>query len=194
MRNNAAFMSLSLLILSAACSRTPSEKPAPPAVPPLELTAAAPRAESQQRVESALPAGARVPQARMPTAKLTFPDGGSITVQVADTPEAREKGLMFRRALAPDYGMLFIFPEEQMLQFWMKNTLVSLDMIWLDGERRITGVHPDVPASREDTPEAALARRTGTGKFVLELPAGQAARRGLKPGARLEFSWNEASQ
>ncbi|MEK9143978.1 MAG: DUF192 domain-containing protein, partial [Elusimicrobiota bacterium] len=69
-----------------------------------------------------------------------------------------------------------------------------LDMIWLDRERRVTGVHPEVPASREDTAEAELARRTGTGKFVLELAAGEAARRGLKPGARLEFSWRDAPQ
>ena len=138
------------------------------------------------------PPGARQEPAGLPTTKLAFPDGASITVEVADTPEAREKGLMFRRALSRDEGMLFVFPEEQMLQFWMKNTLVSLDMIWLDRERRVTGVHPEVPASREDTAEAELARRTGTGKFVLELAAGEAAQRGLKPGARLEFSWKDA--
>ena len=160
---------LSFLIVSAACSRAPSQKPASGPEP-----AAAP------------------PQAALPVTRLAFPDGASITVEVADTPEAREKGLMFRRAIPQEYGMLFVFPEEQMLQFWMKNTLVSLDMIWLDGERRVTGVHPDVPASREDAPEAELARRTGTGKFVLELAAGEAARRGLKPGARLEFSWKDA--
>ncbi|MEK7743369.1 MAG: DUF192 domain-containing protein, partial [Elusimicrobiota bacterium] len=149
MNKNAALLSLALFVVCAACSRTPTEKPAPPAVPPSQPTAA--------------------PQAGLPTAKLTFPDGTGITVEVADTPEAREKGLMFRRTLSRDQGMLFVFPEEQMLQFWMKNTLVSLDMIWLDRERRVTGVHPEVPASREDAPEAELARRTGTGKFVLEL-------------------------
>ncbi len=170
---------LALLIVSTGCSRTSTENPAPPAAPPSGPAAAPPRA---------------APQAALPTTKLAFPDGAGITVEVADTPEAREKGLMFRRSLPPDYGMLFVFPEEQMLQFWMKNTLVSLDMLWLDGGRRVTVVHPDVPASREDTPEAALARRIGTGKFVLELPAGEAARRGLRPGARLEFSWKDASR
>ena len=157
---------LSFLIVSAACSRAPSQKPASGPEP-----AAAP------------------PQAALPVTRLAFPDGASITVEVADTPGAG-KSLMFRRAI-PRIRDALRLPRTD-ASFWMKNTLVSLDMIWLDGERRVTGVHPDVPASREDAPEAELARRTGTGKFVLELAAGEAARRGLKPGARLEFSWKDA--
>lgn len=185
-----AFFPIVFAVLMAACS-----KPEPDAPAALRVPAAASEGLAVKAGGAPAPkAAAERAQEGLPTTTLTFPGGAAITVDVADTPRTREKGLMFRRDLAPDCGMLFVFSEEQMLQFWMKDTLVSLDMVWLDGERRVTGVHPDVPASREDTPEDAVARRTGTGKFVLELPAGQAARRGLKPGARLRFSWREVSQ
>ena len=126
--------------------------------------------------------------AALPTAPLTFPDGKTITVEVAATPRDRERGLMDRVKLARDYGMLFVFPTEQPLQFWMKNTWVSLDMVFIDKALRITEVHRNVPRSFPDTPEEKLARRGGLGQYVLEVPAGAAKRRGLKKGQRLKFS------
>jgi len=123
----------------------------------------------------------------LPTRRLAFPDGGAISVEVADTPEARERGLMFRTELPPEYGMLFVFAEEQVLQFWMKNTLVSLDMVFIDRSKRVTLVHENVPASARETPEDLVARRSGRGMYVLELPAGAAGRRRLKPGDVMVF-------
>lgn len=119
--------------------------------------------------------------------RLKFPDGESIIVEVASTPAQRQQGLMYRTSLAPDYGMLFVFPAEQVLPFWMRNTYVDLDMVFLDSGKRITVVHHDVPRSREDAADSEVARRTGHGRYVLELPAGQAKRRGLKRGQSLEF-------
>ncbi|MBI4425919.1 MAG: DUF192 domain-containing protein [Elusimicrobia bacterium] len=128
------------------------------------------------------------PQQGLPKLPLTFPNGKTIQVDLAATPAAREIGLMHRRALPRDYGMLFAFPGEQELQFWMKNTLVDLDMVFLDKEGAITALHPRVPRSRVDAPEETLARRSGRGQYVLELPAGAAGRHKLRVGQRLRFA------
>ena len=120
-------------------------------------------------------------------AKLTFPNGKAIMVDVADTPHTREIGLMCRTKLPKDYGMLFVFPNEMGLGFWMKNTLVSLDLLWLGADKRITNIAPKLKASKLDTPEDKIARAGGRGQYVLELPAGDAARRKLKVGDKLEF-------
>lgn len=120
-------------------------------------------------------------------AKLTFPGGKTITVDVADTPHTREIGLMCRTKLPKDYGMLFVFPNEMGLGFWMKNTLVSLDLLWLGADKRIANIAPKLKASKLDTPEDKIARAGGRGQYVLELPAGDIARRRLKVGDRLEF-------
>jgi hypothetical protein len=80
---------------------------------------------------SAAPAPAAAPAACIPQkitkkAALTFPDGKTIRANVVDTPASREKGMMCLTKLKSDYGMLFVFPQEMDLNFWMKNTLVSL--------------------------------------------------------------------
>jgi len=117
--------------------------------------------------------------------KVFFPDGTSISAELAVTDEERARGLMFREKVLPDQGMLFVFEEEGLHPFWMKNTLVPLDIIWLGKDRRIVHVAADVPPCRADPcptygPDLPAA-------FVLELRAGGAAERGLKIGDRLEF-------
>ncbi|OGR60541.1 MAG: hypothetical protein A2X36_09965 [Elusimicrobia bacterium GWA2_69_24] len=147
-----------LLALAAAACRAPAPEPQPATPPPLTQV------------------------------KILLPDGKEIAAEVADTPEARERGLMFRTAMAPDTGMLFVFDKEEGLQFWMKNTLIDLDMVWLDAQKKITVVHADVPRSRLDTPEERLARRAGLGLYVLELAAGEARRHNLQKGQVLHFA------
>lgn len=127
-------------------------------------------------------------QQGLPKTRLTFPDGHSIRVDLAVTPFQREIGLMNRTKLPRNYGMLFAFPSEQRLEFWMKNTFVDLDMLFIDAEGRVTALHPRVPRSWPDTPEDKLERRAGFGKYVLELPAGAAERRKVKVGERLRFA------
>lgn len=135
-------------------------------------------------------AGAAPPAApkKTGTAALTFPDGKSIAVELAVTPGERERGLMFRRSLPPDYGMLFVFPREQRLSFWMKNTFVDLDILFIGSDKRITALHHDVPRTEEGASDAQVAVRGGVGRYVLELPAGTARRLGLSRGDRLSFS------
>jgi len=118
---------------------------------------------------------------------LTLPDGAVFGVELAATPTEREYGLMFRESLPSNYGMLFVFPERRFLTFWMKNTLVDLDMIFLDEARRITVVYSRVPKSSRTAADSDLARRSGVGRYVLELPGGTAERHGLAPGQTLSF-------
>lgn len=127
------------------------------------------------------------PQVVEKKARLAFPGGGAITVDVADTPSTREIGLMCRKSLPKDYGMLFVFPMEMGLGFWMKNTLVPLDLLWIGADKRVAHIAPRLKASRLDTPEHKIARAGGRGQYVLELPAGDAKRRKLKVGDRLDF-------
>ena len=118
---------------------------------------------------------------------LTFPSGAVYTADVVDTPSTREKGLMCVRKLPKKYGMLFAFPMEMELGFWMKNTLVPLDIVWIGADKRVTAI-ATLPASRVDTPESEVGRAGGRGKYVLELAAGECKRLKLKLGDAVSFS------
>lgn len=120
--------------------------------------------------------------------QLEFPDGKSIFVDVVDTPVEREQGLMFRKDLPADYGMLFVFPREDKMVFWMKNTLVSLDIDFIGADKKITVLHENVKESTVDTPDQDVVRVGGLAGYVLELPAGASARHRLKAGDPLKFS------
>ena len=121
------------------------------------------------------------------TTRVVLPGGKVLIVEAAKTPREREQGLMYRKEMPKDTGMLFFFERQRRLGFWMKNTFVDLDMVFIDAEKTITGIHADVPKSEEDTPEHLIATRGGYGKFVLELPAGAAKRYGLEVGQTLKF-------
>jgi uncharacterized membrane protein (UPF0127 family) len=132
-------------------------------------------------------APACVPQKLEKKVPLKFPKGKPITVDVADTPSTRETGLMCVTKMPKDYGMLFVFPNEMGLGFWMKNTLVSLDILWIGADKRVNNIAPRLKASKTDTPDDKVARAGGRGMYVLELAAGEAKRRGLKVGDKLDF-------
>ena len=118
---------------------------------------------------------------------LEFANGKKIIIDVADTPAQREKGLMFRKKLPQDYGLLFVFPQALGLQFWMKNTWVSLDIVFIGPDKVITRVHRRVRPSTQKTTDKEVARVGGYAQYVLELPAGAAAKQGLKEGQGLKF-------
>lgn len=105
-----------------------------------------------------------------------------ILLEVARTPEQQAIGLMFRRSLAPGRGMLFPFGQARLARFWMKNTLIPLDMVFLR-EGRVVAIEANVPPCRED-PCPSYGPNLWV-DAVLELPAGQSAQLGLKVGDRL---------
>lgn len=101
-------------------------------------------------------------------------------VEVADTEEKRAEGLMYRTKMDPDYGMLFDFKREQNVYFWMKNTYVSLDMIFVRSDGTIAHIAEDtVPLSEATVPSRSPVR------FVFEVVAGTTKRLGIKPGDRV---------
>ncbi|HEK85944.1 MAG TPA: DUF192 domain-containing protein [Candidatus Aminicenantes bacterium] len=117
--------------------------------------------------------------------KVFLPDGQVITAELAVSPQERERGLMFRKELAPDQGMLFIFEEEDIYSFWMKNTLIPLDIIWLNSQRQIVHLEKDVPpCPGEPCPTYSPGCAA---KYVLELKAGQAEAHQLKLFDRISF-------
>jgi len=103
------------------------------------------------------------------------------TVEVVDTPEARAKGLMFRQSLAKDAGMLFDFRQEQQTAFWMQNTFIPLDMVFIAANGEVKTVHANaIPHDTTSIPSQVPVQ------FVLEIPGGRSAEIGLKPGDRVE--------
>lgn len=104
-----------------------------------------------------------------------------INAEIADTPGTRATGLMFRRSLAPGAGMLFIYERPQNITMWMKNTYISLDMIFADARGTIIRIARDAEPFSTDIIEAG-----GLAKVVLEVSAGTARKLKLKPGDRLE--------
>ncbi|MCL6282171.1 DUF192 domain-containing protein [Ruegeria sp. 2012CJ41-6] len=101
-------------------------------------------------------------------------------VELADTPQERSRGLMFRESLPPRAGMLFVYEYPQRASFWMKNTLIPLDMIFVDATGTVTHVH------HQAIPGDLTAIDGGTGVFsVLEINGGLAKKYGIAPGSVL---------
>ena len=119
----------------------------------------------------------------LPTAHIHARDGiVDVAVEIVSTPEAVTRGLMYRTELPDGHGMLFVFREEKDQRFWMKNTLIPLDMIFIGADQAIVGIHPNaVPLS---TATVGVGRPS---RWVLEVPGGWAARRGVASGDRVEL-------
>ena len=104
-------------------------------------------------------------------------------VEIADTPEKHARGLMFRSLLKEGYGMLFVFADEEVRSFWMKNTLITLDMIFINNERQVVDLHHSVPPCPGDpcpSTTSALPAR-----YVLEIAGGQAKKLKLRVGDKI---------
>jgi uncharacterized membrane protein (UPF0127 family) len=106
----------------------------------------------------------------------------TIALEVVDTPAARTRGLMYRRELADGDGMLFVFDEESDHAFWMKNTFIPLDMIFVSGDRRVVGVH--VRARPQSLTPISVGQPS---RWVIEVPGGWAERAGVAVGDRVEL-------
>ena len=119
---------------------------------------------------------------------IRLPDGTNIEAEMATTPLQQAKGLMFRRHLAPDRGMLFIFPDETPRPFWMYNTLIPLDIIWINKERRIVFISRNTPPCTSTNRNNCPGYGGGfSAQYVLELAAGQTVEHNLKVGELVNF-------
>ena len=107
----------------------------------------------------------------------------TINIEIADNENTRELGLMFRKRLAMNQGMLFIFPFQEMQSFWMKNTRIPLDMIFVNSAYEIVTIRRNTtPYSEESYSSTAPAQ------YVVEVPAGFADRFGVKVGDKIRWS------
>ena len=126
-------------------------------------------------------AGADLQQ--FPTSELTIISATGphrFKVELAKTPAQMTQGLMFRTSLAPDAGMLFEYQQPTMATMWMRNTLIPLDMLFVDAQGRIVNIHERAVPQSDDVIAAAEPVRA-----VIELNGGTAARLGIEPGDRV---------
>jgi len=113
------------------------------------------------------------------------PDGSRIVLELALTDQEKATGLMYRDKLAADHGMLFVFDRDDILAFWMKNTLIPLDIVWFDATGRVADVHPDAQPCHVD-PCPKYSNKLPA-RAVLLVNAGFAAAHGLTPGVAASF-------
>ena len=120
-----------------------------------------------------------------PRVDIVKPDGSpraTVEVEIADSENARALGLMYRKYLDADTGMLFVFPEASQHQFWMKNTGIPLDMVFVDGDRKIVGIVAQAKPYSEDRLSI-----DGSSSYVLEVNGGWCAGHGVKAGDVMRF-------
>jgi uncharacterized membrane protein (UPF0127 family) len=121
--------------------------------------------------------------------------GEAVTLRMAVAADetTRELGLMCVIGMRPHAGMIFVFDDDGPEEFWMKHTLIPLDMVWVASDGTVRDVASSVPASTLQTPDDRVARRSGNGRYVLELQAGEARADGIAKGARLIIPLLEAT-
>jgi hypothetical protein len=127
---------------------------------------------------------------RVVNATFVVEDGENVSVslRVADEPGERQSGLMHRESLANNSGMVFVYPNPREVSFWMKNTLIPLDMIFVDEDGTVLNVQHAEPQPNASTSELDTYPSDGKAKYVVELPRGFANRTGVGPGSKLVFN------
>lgn len=109
----------------------------------------------------------------------------ALSLQVARTGSQRERGLMGVRHLAPHSGMLFVFDADAPVAFWMKNTLIPLDMVFITSSGSVRRVFANVSVLPANLPDQKIPLEQDRAKYVIELPANEAARDGIRAGSYL---------
>jgi uncharacterized protein len=122
------------------------------------------------------------------TITVSFPDAApagsppSVTVEVAVSGDARQRGLMMRRSMPENRGMIFVFEEREEHAFWMHNTCIPLDMMFIDKDGFITGIEENVPTMNDNTYSVGCPST-----YVLEVNAGWSRSHGVAPGQKAKI-------
>lgn len=167
---NLKLVALAVLLAVAACTPPPKPGAASAEPPPPIATRPAVR----------IPADAPPEPVPGPRETMTIATAGGIRtfqVEIADTEAERAQGLMYRRSMGPDDGMLFDFQSEKQNYFWMKNTYIPLDMLFISQDGTIAAIASDTTPLSEDPVGPGVPTLA-----VLELNAGRAAELGIRPG------------
>lgn len=169
----------------AACALTACNSASPSKSGEAAAKSAAPSADEAPAPEAKKPLGTPQPRLPLGTAVLETPPRAPLTVRVelASTDAQRQMGLMFRESLGENEGMLFLFPTERHNSFWMRNTLIPLDMLFLDSEWKVVGIVERAEPLTDDP--RAVAKMS---QYVLELNGGFAAQHGLSTDTQVRFT------
>jgi uncharacterized membrane protein (UPF0127 family) len=164
---------VTLALLSLACTSSPREAngtPPPKSPPPSAATGPGEGA-------------AETPPSESPRVSVKTPSGThSFSVELAQNNRDRARGLMFRDEMADGHGMLFIFPRSKVQSFWMKNTHIPLDMLFIDENGVVVGIVENAE------PMTTTSRSVGKpSQYVLELNGGMCRRLGIAAGQRFSF-------
>lgn len=185
-----------LFVLSVACSKSPAE-PEPVARTSSATTAASASAKPKVCIDPLPeaapaippPAGEKCPidpemgGPKLPVVEVTFPESKSapkVSAELASKPREVERGLMFRKAMDDDHGMLFRLSERKVQTFWMQNTCISLDMLFIDDDGTIVGISEAARPLDESIRSVACPSA-----WVLEVVAGWSRKYGVKPGQKM---------
>jgi hypothetical protein len=129
------------------------------------------------------------PKEPLRTATISFPDAAqngaavpSVTVEVAETGNARQRGLMLRKSMPENRGMIFVFEDRRNHEFWMHKTCLPLDMMFIDKDGFITGIEENVPTMNDRTYSSGCPST-----YVLEVNAGWSRKHGVTPGQKAKF-------
>ena len=169
--------------------QTPSTTAAATATPSPTLEPTPTPAPTRTATSNPTPAPTPTPPAPTPTPVLgpeiqaTASIGAcELYLEVADDPEERAVGLMGRESLGRDRGMLFVFADDQILGFWMKGTLIPLDIVFINGDSVVVDVQTMRP-ERETAPNLPITRSAVPARYAIEVNEGIAAECGIEPGA-----------
>ncbi|BAY33654.1 hypothetical protein NIES2107_55540 [Nostoc carneum NIES-2107] len=163
-----SFISILLSVLLMGCSPPTTAKP--------------PSTTSGSQTQAPVSAGQQLPI----TAEATVPNNTKIQLEVAQTPEQQQMGLMYRKSLSDNRGMLFKFPSAQPVRFWMKNTLIPLDMIFMQNGVVKYIQTSALPCTSDPCPTYGPNTQVDT---VIELRAGRATELGLKSGDSIKIKF-----
>lgn len=119
-------------------------------------------------------------QTAVPRGWAVFGDGAKVSVEIARTAAERARGLMFRERLAPNDGMLFVFDGPGFYPFWMKDTLIPLDILWLDASGRVVSIAASVPPCKADP--CPTYPPAGDASYVVEVVSGFAREHHVRVG------------
>ncbi|WP_170936942.1 MULTISPECIES: DUF192 domain-containing protein [Rhodomicrobium] len=119
---------------------------------------------------------------KRPLTLITSSGRHPITVEVADNDQERSKGLMFRRSMGDDEGMIFLYPQDEEITMWMKNTYIPLDMVFVEADGTVHRIE-----ERTEPFSESIIRSGGKVRAVIELNGGSAKRLGLKSGDKVDY-------
>ena len=121
------------------------------------------------------------------TIPLTLPDGETIRVEVMVHDQDMRKGMMFRDEMKPGHGMLFFHPKPVTMPYWMFQVKIPLDIIWLDADRKVVEMIPNVPPCTTVASQCPSYGGNKPSSYVLELAGGMAQKYGLRVGESVAF-------